>query len=173
MRDGCLRARSEEVLVHTYADDRGYSLMSLWDHLPDIPGQVNVSCMYAGAVKAWHRHHRQDDHWAVLRGALKIGLFNSGETPVSAELRLAGATPGHDTTVPVPVAPGSGRAVHLSEHRPGVLRIPAGLWHGGVAIGGQDALLLYYVTQKYNAQQPDEERTEWNHFPFSWLPEFR
>lgn len=147
--------------------------MSVFDHLGDIPGQVNASVMYAGAVKAWHRHARQDDHWVVLTGNLKIGLFNTNDTPLTAELRLATAVPGEELVRRVEVAPRSGKAVFLGEHRPGALRIPVGMWHGGVAVGGRDALLLYYVTQKYDPQHPDEERAAWDAFAFQWSAEFK
>ena len=159
--------------MHSFADDRGFSLMSILDHVPDLPGQVNVSVMYAGVVKAWHRHALQDDHWAVLRGDLKIGLFNSTERTLTAELRLAGSAPGSERAAVIEIGPQSGQAVYLGEHRPGVLRIPAGLWHGGVAVGGQAAVLLYYVTRKYDPQRPDEERANWDGFPFSWASEFK
>ena len=162
-----------EARVHTYCDDRGRSLMSVFDQLAEIPGQVNVSLMYAGAVKAWHRHARQDDHWVVLAGNLKIGLFNTERTPITAELRLAIATPGEEQVRRIEVLPDKGTAVYLGEHRPGGLRIPVGLWHGGVATGGRDALLLYYMTQKYDAQSPDEQRAPWDGFDFSWAVEFK
>lgn len=159
--------------MHSYCDDRGRSVMSVFDHLVDLPGQVNASTMYAGAVKAWHRHAQQEDHWTVLAGSLKIGLFNSEAEPLTAELRLAGPAPGAEKLQDVVVPGGEGRAVFLGEHRPGVLRIPIGMWHGGVAVGGHDALLLYYVTRKYDPQQPDEERANWDTFPFSWATEFK
>jgi len=159
--------------MHFYCDDRGRSFMSVFDHLAELPGQVNASVMYAGAVKAWHRHARQDDHWVALAGDLKVGLFNTGQSPLIAELRLAGSLPATEQVVRVEIAPGKGRAVYLGEHGPGVLRIPAGLWHGGVAVGGRDALLLYYVSRKYDPQQPDEEREPWDKFPFSWAVEFK
>lgn len=159
--------------MHTYADDRGRSVMSLLDHVGELPGQFNASVMYAGAVKAWHRHARQDDHWMVLSGALKIGLFNSEERVMTATLRLAGPTPGADKVATVEIGPNQGRPIFLSEHRPGVLHIPAGLWHGGVAVGGREALLLYYVTQKYDPQRPDEERAAWDAFAFDWGTEHK
>lgn len=159
--------------MHTYADDRGFSLMSVFDHLPALPGQVNVSTMYPGAVKAWHRHALQDDHWVALSGALKIGLFNTESHPITAVLRLAGATPGADVQREIPVAPQTGQSIHLGEHRPGVLHIPAGLWHGGVSVGGRSAVLLYYVTRRYDAANPDEERQAWDAFAFDWGVEHR
>jgi dTDP-4-dehydrorhamnose 3,5-epimerase len=159
--------------MHTYCDDRGRSLMSIYDHLPNLPGQINASTMYAGAVKAWHRHALQEDYWVVLSGDLKIGLFNTEPVAVTAELRLAGPMPNQDRALPLEVAPNTGQAVYLGEHRPGVLRIPARLWHGGVATGGRDALLLYHVTRKYDPANPDEERAPWNRFDFSWAVEHK
>lgn len=156
--------------MHTYADDRGRSVMSLLDHLSELPGQFNASWMYAGVVKAWHRHQLQDDHWIVLAGALKVGLFNADGVSRQAELRRAGPRPGADSVEVIEVPPNSGRAVYLGEHATGVLRIPAGLWHGGVAVGGQPALLLYYVTRRYDPKNPDEERAAWDAFDFAWNP---
>ncbi len=159
--------------MHTYADDRGHSLMSIFDHLAELAGQVNVSTMYADAVKAWHRHARQDDHWSVVQGDLKIGLYNTEDVPMTGELLLASPTPGTAQRQQLPIPPRSGKAIFLGEHRPGVLRIPAGLWHGGVAVGGRAAILLYYVTRRYDPQNPDEERLNWDAFPFAWQTEFK
>ena len=147
--------------------------MSVFDHLAEVPGQINAALMYAGAVKAWHRHARQDDHWTVLVGNLKVGLFNTEAAALTAELRLAGPVPNEDRVMPVEVPPHTGRAVYLGEHRPGVLRIPRGLWHGAVAVGGRDAVLLYYVTRRYDPRQPDEQREPWDKFPFTWGVEFQ
>lgn len=159
--------------MHAYSDDRGRSLMSVYDHVSDIPGQINASVMYPGAVKAWHRHARQVDHWTVPVGNLKIGLFNTEAEPLVAELRLATAVPAGEQVREVTVGPRSGLAVYLGEHRPGTLRIPIGMWHGGVAVGGREALLLYYVTEKYDAAAPDEERAAWDAFDFAWGVEFK
>lgn len=170
---GLVATQQLEPAVHTYCDDRGRSFLSLFDHLPEIPGQINVALMYAGVVKAWHRHARQDDHWAVIAGELKVGLFNTEQTAQAADLRLAGNTPGEGVVLSIEVPPGAGRTVYLGEHRPGVLRIPRGLWHGAVPVGGHDALLLYYVTERYDPQSPDEQREAWDRFPFKWEVECR
>lgn len=159
--------------MHCYSDDRGASLMSVFDHLPEIPGQVNASSMYPGVVKAWHRHRKQDDHWVVLHGMLKIGLFNTGDSVARAELRLAGRRLGDELVETLEIAAGAGRAVFLGERAMGSLRIPAGLWHGAVAVGGRPAMLLYYVTRRYDPQDPDEERADWDAFDFSWKAEQR
>jgi dTDP-4-dehydrorhamnose 3,5-epimerase len=148
-------------------------MLSIFDHVADISGQVNLSVMYAGAVKAWHRHALQTDHWAVPLGNLKVGLFNSDAASIAAELILASSLPNAAQAVRLEIPPNSGQTVYLGEHRPGVLTIPPGVWHGGVAVGGRDAALLYYVTRKYDPTNPDEERADWNAFPFSWDVQFK
>ena len=82
--------------------------MAIYDHLSDLPGQINVSLMYAGAVKAWHRHRLQDDHWVVTSGCLKIGLFNTEADVLTAELRLAGPGPNLDQEVRLEIPPNAG-----------------------------------------------------------------
>ena len=47
------------------------------------------------------------------------------------------------------------------------------MWHGGVAVGGRDAILLYYVTREYDPRNPDEERKAWEALPFSWVTDLR
>jgi len=156
--------------MHTFSDDRGWSFMSIFDHVPALgAAQFNASMMYAGAIKAWHRHAKQDDYWVVLCGDLKIGLFNTERSPRTAQLRFAGAA--EDKTLVI--GPGAGKVVHLGEHSPGILHIPAGVWHGGVAVGGRSAMLLYYVTRKYVPSNPDEERRPWDEFDFDWSVDFK
>lgn len=159
--------------MHVFSDDRGRSAMSILDHVGELPGQFNASTMYAGAVKAWHRHALQDDYWIPLSGDMKIGLFNSEDSQMTAELRLASGTPNGEAIVKIALPADTGKAVYLGEHRPGVLHIPAGIWHGGVAIGGRDALLLYHVTRKYDPLKPDEERAAWDRFEFDWGTEYK
>jgi dTDP-4-dehydrorhamnose 3,5-epimerase len=57
----------------------------------------------------------------------------------------------------------------MGEQRPGVLIVPPGLWHGAAAVGPTSAGLLYYVTERYDPQQPDEQRRPHDSVPgFPW-----
>jgi len=160
--------------MHTFCDDRGRSAMSIFDHIAALGNaQFNASTMYSGAVKAWHRHFKQDDHWCVLTGNITIGLINTERDPIAATLRVATSVPNHESVKQIEVGGNSGVAVYLGEHQQGVLHIPARLWHGGVAVGGKDAILLYYVTRKYDPTDPDEQRESWDAFDFDWSVEFK
>ena len=94
-------------------------------------GDINVSYAYPGRIVAWHRHQRQTDHWHVVKGYLKVGLMDDD---------------------------GNVRWVYLGENDRRTLSIPPGLWHGYMVLGNEEAILVYYITEKYNLDQPDEER---------------
>jgi dTDP-4-dehydrorhamnose 3,5-epimerase len=139
------KAENEPVFVpvSAYADDRGWSLMNLLDGVLKPEGQINFSVQYPGAVKAWHRHEKQTDFWCCLNGHLKAGVYR--EEDDRAWIQVFG------------------------EKRPGVLIIPPLLWHGATAVGVEPAGLLYFVTHKYDPQQPDEHRRSHDSVPgFPW-----
>ncbi len=131
------------VPVSPYTDDRGWSLMNVLAGAMSERGQLNFSMQYPGAVKAWHRHQKQTDFWMCLTGHLKAGVHRESD--------------------------GSSWMYVIGEHRPGVLVIPPGLWHGATAVGPTSAGLLYYVTHAYDPANPDEERRPYDSIEgFPW-----
>jgi len=125
---------SEPVFVPVvpYADDRGWSLMNMMTGVLGAQGQINYSLQYPGVVKAWHRHQKQTDFWCCVHGHLKAGVCRPSD-----DARWL---------------------VVFGERKPGVLVIPPTLWHGAAAVAEAPAGLLYFVTHRYDAKQPDEER---------------
>jgi len=103
----------------------------------DQPVQTNFSTTYPGMIRAWHRHNRgQTDYFIVLKGALKICAYDE-ETKELDEIISTG--------------------LDLQ-----VLRMPGRYWHGFKVIGNETALLVYFTTNLYDYQNPDEERRLWN-----------
>ena len=98
---------------------------------PATPGDINITRAYPGRIVAWHRHQRQTDHWYVIKGNLKVGLMDD------------------DRNV---------RWVYLGETQRQTLSIPPGVWHGYMVLSDEEAILMYYITEKYNLEHPDEER---------------
>ena len=117
--------------VH-YTDDRGWSLMNQLQGVMTLAGQINYSIIYPQIVKAWHRHQNQTDFWIPLHGQMKMGIYRESDN--TAWQAVAG------------------------EKSPCTVIIPPPLWHGVATLGPESAGLLYYVTQQYNPDQPDEER---------------
>lgn len=115
-----------------YCDDRGWSLMNQLQGVLSPQGQINFAVIYPSVVKAWHRHHKQTDFWICLTGNIKVGVHC--EQTGRSWLDIIG------------------------EKRPGVMIIPPPLWHGLATVGSASAGLLYYVTRRYDPNNPDEDR---------------
>lgn len=135
MPDAWAHARDENepvfVPIKAHADDRGWSYMNLLVGVLD-EGQVNVSTQHPGVVKAWHRHASQTDFWIVLSGHLKVGVWREDDNTAWATV--------------------------TGDRRPGVVIIPPPLWHGAATVGPDPATLLYYVSEVYDPENPDEDR---------------
>ena len=135
------------VPVDLYADDRGWSIMNQFQGVLAPEGQINVSIMYPGVVKAWHRHRRQTDFFLGLHGNLKAGVHRDD---------------------------GTSWLTYLGEKRPQILIIPPTLWHGLATVGPESAGLLYYINRRYDPSSPDEERRPWDDVDgFPWDVQFR
>ncbi|MEX2246002.1 MAG: dTDP-4-dehydrorhamnose 3,5-epimerase family protein [Dehalococcoidia bacterium] len=126
---------AEVSVPRLFDDDRARRACDVFGFTPgggvNMEGDVNITWAYPGRVVAWHRHQLQTDHWFVIKGFLKVGLMDD------------------DHKV---------RWVYLGENDRRVLSIPPGVWHGYMVLGEDEAILMYYITSKYDPQQPDEER---------------
>jgi dTDP-4-dehydrorhamnose 3,5-epimerase len=112
-----------------YDDDRARRTNDVFGTA--TPGDINITWAYPGRIVAWHRHQRQTDHWYVIKGNLKVGLLDDD---------------------------GNHRWVYLSDSDRRTLSIPPGVWHGYMVLGNEEAILMYYITEQYNQENPDEER---------------
>jgi len=112
-------------------------------------GQVYFTSTYPGVVKAWHYHKRQTDHFYVVRGTVKIGLYD-----------------GRDDSATKGVV----NEIYLGEHCPGLVRIPPGVLHGWMCVSNCQAYIVNIVSEMYNHAEPDEHRTDphENDIPYDW-----
>ncbi len=126
-----------------FKDNRGRGLYNIFTALPK--GQINLSVTYPNVVRAFHRHLKQTDYWYVVSGDIEVCLKSDFDSPFFIYMRG-----GEDQ----------------------ILKIPPTVWHGFRVLGNEPATLLYYVTESYNPDFPDEERAEWNAFT-DWKTEFK
>ena len=100
-------------------------------------GQVYMTTAYPGVVKGWHYHRLQDDNFAVVKGMIKLVLYDRREdSPTRGEIN----------------------EFFLGEHRSLLVQIPVGVAHGFKAIGIEEAIIVNTVTEPYNYDEPDEYR---------------
>lgn len=135
----------------THPDERGFfrEIIRVTDpFFHEGFGQLSHSLMYQGVIKAWHIHPRQIDWWYVPIGALKVALHDLREDSptrgVTSEL-LLGET-----------------------YNAQVLKIPAGVAHGCVALIGPTHL-LYVTSRVYDPQEEGRIPFDDDEIGYDWL----
>jgi dTDP-4-dehydrorhamnose 3,5-epimerase len=112
-------------------------------------GQVYLTTAYPGVVKGWHYHKEQTDNMVVVKGMMKIVLYD--------------ARPGSPTHREV-------NEFFMGEHNPLLLQIPPFVYHGFKCISMDEALVINCPTGVYNYQNPDEYRMDPHDpsIPYDW-----
>jgi dTDP-4-dehydrorhamnose 3,5-epimerase len=90
-------------------------------------GQAYITSTLPGVVKAWYRHARQIDQIALIKGTLRLVLFDSRENSATREVLFE---------------------ITIDEAAPALVQIPSGIWHGFQAIK-DEALLLHLNSESF------------------------
>lgn len=112
-------------------------------------GQVYMTTTYPNVVKAWHYHKIQTDNVTVVRGMLKLVLYDPREdSPTKGEIN----------------------EFFIGEHNPFLVQIPKGVYHGWMCISETEAIAINIPTEVYNREKPDEYRIHPhdNDIPYDW-----
>jgi len=125
--------------LERHVDDRG-DLVELWRHSWSIFGNsqfaqqvYTVRSRYPGIIRALHRHEFLAELFTVVTGAAKFVLVDE-ET-------------------------GEGQVVILDDRVPRALYVPAGIYHGWMALE-PDTRMLAVMNGEYDKENPDEERVD-------------
>jgi len=132
-------------------DERGRLMEILRADDPEFTtfGQVYMTTVEPGVVKAWHYHKKQDDCMTVVSGTAKIVLYDArADSPTRGEVN----------------------EFFAGEHNPMLVRIPHEVYHGMKGVGGREAVIINTVTEPYNWEAPDEFRLDPhdNDIPYDW-----
>ncbi len=112
-------------------------------------GQVYMASAYPGVVKAWHYHKKQTDSFAVVKGMMKVVLYDSRkQSPTFTKID----------------------EFFMGEHNPMLLQIPPFVYHGFKCISESEALVINCPTEVYDYDQPDEFRLDPHspEIPYDW-----
>ncbi|MCJ7841367.1 dTDP-4-dehydrorhamnose 3,5-epimerase family protein [Lederbergia sp. NSJ-179] len=134
-----------------HCDDRGFfaELVRDDEQLLERFGQASWSMSYPGVIKAFHYHEKQDDLWFFPAGHAQVVLHDlRGESPTKGQTNV----------------------FYMGVENPILLLIPKGVAHGYRVLGNEPATIIYFTTESYNRQQPDEKRIPWNdpQIGFDW-----
>ncbi len=112
-------------------------------------GQVYMTTAYPGVVKAWHYHKHQTDNMSVVKGMMKIVLYDDRE--------------GSKTK-------GEVNQFFVGEYNPILVSIPEMVYHGFKCISETEAIVINIPTNIFNYKEPDEFRIDphKNDIPYDW-----
>jgi dTDP-4-dehydrorhamnose 3,5-epimerase len=132
-------------------DERGYLMEMLRadDEIFQKFGQVYLSVAYPGVVKGWHYHKIQTDYFVIVRGMMKVVLYDG--------------RPDSQTR-------GEINEFFMGELNSLLVVIPPGVLHGMKAVGGEPGYLVNCPTEPYAYDEPDEYRVDPhdNDIPYDW-----
>lgn len=132
-------------------DERGRLLEVLRsdDELFSKFGQVYITTAYPGVVKGWHYHKKQIDNFAVVKGMIKLVLYDPREDSLTK---------------------GEINEFFLGEHNPMLIQIPNWVYHGFKCVSEEEAICLNCPTELYNYENPDEYRVDPHEggIPYEW-----
>ena len=112
-------------------------------------GQVYMTTTYPGVVKGWHYHKLQEDNISVVKGMLKVVLYdNRDNSPTKGEVN----------------------EFFVGEHNPILIHVPLGVLHGWKCVSETEAIVINTVTEPFNYKNPDEYRLQYDsdEIPYDW-----
>lgn len=123
----------------SHHDDRGFLMEIIREdeNILEKFGQATFSLSYPGVIKAFHYHDLQDDAWFFPTGQAQAVLY---------DLRKNSSTY-RQTNVFYP-----------GETNPLIILIPRGVAHGYRVLGNKLMTIVYFTTETYDPQNPDEHR---------------
>lgn len=132
-------------------DERGRLMEMLRsdDELFITFGQVYLTTAYPGVVKGWHYHKKQTDNMVVVKGMMKIVLYDAREGSATK---------------------GEVNEFFMGIHNTILLQIPPFVFHGFKCIGEEEAMVINCPTETFNYEDPDEFRVDphENDIPYDW-----
>jgi len=112
-------------------------------------GQVYMTTIYPGVVKAWHKHEKQADNIVCVAGMVKMALYDGRPgSPTYKELN----------------------EIYLGIHNPVLVHVPPGVHHGWMGVSPEEAVVINIPTEPYDRENPDEQRLDPydNDIPYDW-----
>ena len=107
-----------------------------------LPKQVNLSKSKPGVIRAWHKHSRnQTDYFLVTKGTMKICVYDGNKKSDTFGKLVEIYADGEDLKI---------------------VKVPGHFWHGTKTTSSIPSETIYFLTNLYDYENPDEERMDWN-----------
>lgn len=110
-------------------------------------GEIYFSTAHPGAIKGWHIHKKMTLNYAVLRGMIKLVLFDD-----RAGSKTKGAL----------------QEIFCGEDDYKLVTVPPGIWNGFKGIGDHDALVANCATEPHDPDEIDRLDPFSSKIPYDW-----
>ncbi len=132
-------------------DERGrlMEILRSDDQVFEKFGQVYLTSAYPGVVKGWHMHKIQSDNMVVIKGMMKIVLYDGRkDSPTNKKIN----------------------EFFVGDHNCQLIHIPPFVYHGFKCISDSEALVINVPTELYNYVSADEYRLmpDTDSIPYDW-----
>lgn len=110
-------------------------------------GEIYFSCVYPGAIKAWHRHREMTLNYAVIIGHIKLVLHDDRvESPTRGELQ----------------------ELFIGESNYCLVSIPPMIWNGFKGIGAKMAIVANCATIPHDPTEIERVDPFTSKIPYNW-----
>lgn len=130
-------------------DERGKIMHMLRNDAPHFKefGEIYFSCVYPGAIKAWHIHKRMTLNYAVPYGRIKFVLYDDrAESPTRGELQELFTGPDNYCLITVPPM----------------------VWNGFKGIGTEPAIVANCATLPHDPDEIQRLSPLESSIPYDW-----
>lgn len=137
------------VPLRKIPDERGciyHMLRSDAEHFERF-GEIYFSCVYPGAVKAWHLHRTMSLNYAVIVGMIKLVLFDDREGSASR---------------------GETTELFIGEHNYQLVQVPPLVWNGFKGISDKTAIVANCATEAHDREEIIREEPNWPKIGYDW-----
>jgi len=110
-------------------------------------GEIYFSCIYPGAVKAWHLHKEMELNYAVVFGNIKLVLFDDRkDSKTNGELQ----------------------EIFIGQENYSLVTIPPLVWNGFKGIGTQTVIIANCSTIPHNPNEIMRLEPTTPKIPYNW-----
>jgi len=131
------------------ADERGSVMHMLRVDDPEFVqfGEVYFSTVYPGVVKGWHLHSRMALNYAVVRGMIKLVLFDDrADSPTRGTID----------------------ELFIGVQNYCLVSIPPGVWNGFKGIGTEPAIVANCATLPHDPEEIERIDPLSGRIPYDW-----
>lgn len=110
-------------------------------------GEIYFSTVYPGVVKGWHLHEETYLNYAVIKGMIKLVLFDDRENSSTK---------------------GEIQEIYIGEQNYCLVQIPPKVWNGFKGIGNTEAIVANCATIPHDPDEIERMDPLKNSIPYNW-----